>query len=208
MKILLDEKEYELGDLTLSQYMKVKEIQSSGQNISDAEFISLLTNIPLEEIRQATIPQINFVSKVLNSWFSNLTTKQPLKQIINYNGEMLGLTQPSTMTYGEWTDLEVLTSQEKLNLKHLAAILYRPCETFNVETLERKIVKYNYDECMERSKDMDDFPIGDIYSAIFFFMKYAQLLTDKHQNSLEDKRKTMKELLRQTKEQKKKNSKT
>ena len=208
MKILLDEKEYELGDLTLSQYMKVKDIQSSGQNISDAEFISLLTNIPLEEIRQATIPQINFVSKVLNSWFSNLTTKQPLKQIINYNGEMLGLTQPSTMTYGEWTDLEVLTSQEKLNLKHLAAILYRPCETFNVETLERKIVKYNYDECMERSKDMDDFPIGDIYSAIFFFMKYAQLLTDKHQNSLEDKRKTMKELLRQTKEQKKKNSKT
>jgi len=208
MKILLDEKEYELGDLTLSQYMKVKEIQSSGKTISDAEFISLLTNIPLEEIRQATIPQINFVSKVLNSWFSNLTTKQPLKQIINYNGEMLGLTQPSTMTYGEWTDLEVLTSQEKLNLKHLAAILYRPCETFNVETLERKIVKYNYDECMERSKDMDDFPIGDIYSAIFFFMKYAQLLTDKHQNSLEDKRKTMKELLRQTKEQKKKNSKT
>ena len=208
MKILLDEKEYELGDLTLSQYMKVKDIQSSGQNISDAEFISLLTNIPLQEIRQATIQQINFVSKVLNSWFSNLTTKQPLKQIINYNGEMLGLTQPSTMTYGEWTDLEVLTSQEKLNLKHLAAILYRPCETFNVETLERKIVKYNYDECMERSKDMDDFPIGDIYSAIFFFMKYAQLLTGKHQNSLEDKRKTMKELLRQTKEQKKKNSKT
>jgi len=208
MKILLDEKEYELGDLTLSQYMKVKDIQSSGQNISDAEFISLLTNIPLEEIRQATIQQINFVSKVLNSWFSNLTTKQPLKQIINYKGEVLGLTQPSQMSWGEWTDLEILTSQEKLNLKHLAAILYRPCETFNVETLERKIVKYNYDECMERSKDMDDFPIGDIYSAIFFFMKYAQLLTDKHRNSLGDKRKTMKELLRQTKEQKKKNSKT
>ena len=136
--------------------MKVKEIQSSGQNISDAEFISLLTNIPLEEIRQATIPQINFVSKVLNSWFSNLTTKQPLKQIINYKGQMLGLTQPSQMSWGEFTDLEILASQEKLNLKHLAAILYRPCETFNVETLERKIVKYNYDECVERSKDMED----------------------------------------------------
>ena len=208
MKILLDEKEYELGDLTLSQYMKVKEIQSSGKTLSDAEFIALLTNIPLEEIRQATIQQINFVSKVLNSWFSNLTTKQPLKQIINYNGEMLGLTQPSTMTYGEWTDLEVLTSQEKLNLKHLAAILYRPCETFNVNTLERKIVKYNYDECVERSKDMEDFPIGDIYSAVFFFTKYAQLLTNNHRNSLGDKRKEMKELLHLMKEQKKKNSKT
>jgi len=208
MKILLDEKEYELGDLTLSQYMKVKEIQSSGKTLSDAEFIAILTNIPLEEIRQATIQQINFVSKVLNSWFSNLTTKQPLKQIINYKGEVLGLTQPSTMSYGEWTDLEILTSQENLNLKHLAAILYRPCETFNINTLERKIVKYNYDECVERSKDMEDFPIGDIYSAVFFFTKYAQLLTDKHRNSLGDKRKEMKELLHLMKEQKKKNSKT
>jgi len=208
MKILLDEKEYELGDLTLSQYMKVKEIQASSQKLSDAEFISLLTNIPLEEIREATIPQINFVSKVLNSWFSNLTTKQPLKQLINYKGQMLGLTQPSQMSWGEWTDLEVLTSQETLNLKHLAAILYRPCERFNVETLERKIVKYNYQECVDRSKDMEDFPIGDIYSAVFFFIKYAQTLTNKHQNSLEDKKKTMTQSHHQMKEQKKKNSKT
>jgi hypothetical protein len=202
MKILLDKKEYELGDLTLSQYMKVKQIQESGKVLSDAEFISLLTNIPLHEVREATIPQINFVSKVLNSWFSNLTTKQPLKQLINYKGQMLGLTQPSNMTWGEFTDLEVLASQETMNLKHLAAILYRPCETYNVNTLERKIVKYNYDECVERSKDMEDFPIGDIFSAVFFFMKYAQLLINKEKNSMGDKMKMMTELKHQTKEPK------
>jgi hypothetical protein len=202
MKILLDKKEYELGDLTLSQYMKVKQIQESGKVLSDAEFISLLTNIPLNEVREATIPQINFVSKVLNSWFSNLTTKQPLKQLINYKGQMLGLTQPSNMTWGEFTDLEVLASQETMNLKHLAAILYRPCETYNVNTLERKIVKYNYDECVERSKDMEDFPIGDIFSAVFFFMKYAQLLINKEKNSMGDKMKMMTELKHQTKEPK------
>ena len=205
MKILLDEKEYELGELTLNQWNKVKEINMSEQNLTDPEFISLMTDIPLDEIKQATIPQIGFVAKVLESWFTNTTQQKPVRQMVEYKGEMLGLTQPSQMTWGEWTDLEVLFSQEKKNLQHICAILYRPCETYSIKTLERTIVKYNYDECLERSKDMGDFPMSVIYSSVFFFMNYAKLLTNKQKDSMEVKKKKMTELLRRTKGHTKKN---
>lgn len=204
MKILLGDNEYEVGKLTLTQYKKVKELQETKQQLTDVEYISLLTNIPIDEIKQATIPQINFVSRVLNSLYTNTTNKEPVRQIVEYNGQMLGLISPTQMTYGEWTDLEVLTAQQPLNLSHIAAILYRPCETFNVQTLEKKIVKYNYQECVDRSHDMGDFPVDYIFSALFFFIKYAEILTNKHQNFLEEEVKKMKELNRQTKEQKKK----
>ena len=205
MKILLDENEYELGELTLNQWDKVKELNMSQQNLSDPEFISLMTNIPLEEIKQATIPQIGFVAKVLESWFSNTTQQKPLRQLVEYNGEMLGLTQPSQMSWGEWTDLEVLFSQETKNLRHICAILYRPCEKFSVETLDRTIVKYDYEECYERSKDMGDFPMSVIYSSVFFFINYAKTLTNKQKDSMEVKKKKKRELLRQTKGRTKKN---
>ena len=204
MNIILGDKEYELQKLSLTQYKKVKEIQQSKQQLTDVEYISLLTNIPADEIRQATIPQINFVSKVLNSFYINTTNKEPVRQLVEYKGQMLGLISPSQMSYGEWTDLEVLTAQDPLNLSHIASILYRPCESYNVETLDKKIVKYNYDECLDRSEDMGDFPVDYIFSALFFFIKYAEKLTNKHHSFLEEETKKMMELNRQTKEQKKK----
>lgn len=204
MKILLGDNEYELEKLSLTQYKKVKELQKTKQELTDIEYISLLTNIPINEIKQATIPQINFVSKVLNSLYVNTTNKEPVRQLVEYKGQMLGLISPSQMTYGEWTDLEVLTAQDPLNLSHIASILYRPCETFNVQTLERKIVKYDYEECVDRSQDMGDFPVDYIFSALFFFIKYAEKLMNKHHSYLEEETKTMKELNRQMKEQKKK----
>jgi hypothetical protein len=204
MKILLGDKEYELEKLTLSQYKRVKELQNTGEQLTDVEYISLLTNIPQDEIKQATIPQINFVSKVLNSLYTNTTNKEQVRQLVEYKGEVLGLITPSQMTYGEWTDLEVLTAQDPLNLSHIAAILYRPCETYNVETLDKKIVKYNYEECVERSNDMDDFPVDYIFSALFFFIKYAEILMNRHHSFLEGEAKMMTELNRQMKERKKK----
>ena len=204
MKIVLDENEYELGELTLNQWSKVKDMNMTKQSMSDPQFISLMTGIPEKEIRQATVPQIGFVSKVLETWFSNTTKQQPLRQLIEFKGQMLGVTSPSEMSWGEWTDLEVLFAQENRDLKHIAAILYRPCESFNVNTLEKKIVKYDYEECKERSKDMGDFPLCDIYSGVFFLMKYAQLLTNKEKHSLEVKMKETMELRHQMKEQNKK----
>lgn len=200
MKVVLDEKEYELPPLSISKY---NDIQNNNlkDGMNSVEFISFMTGIPIEEVKKATIPQITFVSKAINNWYSNTTKRQPLKQLVNYKGQMLGLTLPSQMTWGEFSDLEILASQKTLNFKHLAAILYRPCENYNVETLERKVIKYDYDECLERVEDMGDFPIGDILSACFFFMTYAKGLMDKQSYYMAQKKM---EFYQMMKEQKKK----
>ena len=191
MNIVLGTKEYELQGVTIDQYEEVKKINKGDRDISNAEYISLLTGIELKEIRKATVQQIGFVSKVLNNYFNNSTTKSAVRPLIEFNGKMYGLSQPSTMTWGQWTDLEVLTSQQEYDLKHLSAVLYQPCEKYNVEKQDYTTIQYDYDESLERSKEMGDFLVKDILSAMLFFLKYASLLTNKQKDFMEAKMKTM-----------------
>ena len=166
MNIVLGTKEYELKGVTIDQYKKVKESEG---DLTHSQYISLLTGIDLKEVRKATVQQIGFVSKVLNNYYNNSTTKSNVRPLIEYKGQMYGLAKPSTMTWGQWTDLEVLTSQQDFDLKHLSAVLYQPCEKYNVETQDYTTVQYDYDESVERSKDMGDFLVKDILSSIVFF---------------------------------------
>lgn len=203
MNIVLGTKEYELQGVTIDQYEEVKKINKDGRDISNAEYISLLTGIELKEIRQATVQQIGFVSKVLNNYFNNSTTKSAVRPLINYKGKMYGLSQPSTMTWGQWSDLEVLTAQSEYDLKHLAAVLYQPCKEYDLEKQTYKTELYDYDESLGRSVDMKDFLVKDILSAMVFFLKFVGLLTNKQKDYMEAKMKEM-ESVRQTTEHQKK----
>lgn len=202
MKIILGEKEVQLDGISIDQYETVKNFEG---DMTNSQFISILTGLEDKEIRQATVQEIGFVSKMLNSYYQKQTDKNPLKQMVEYKGQILGLEQPSTMSWGCWSDLEILTSQKPLNLKLIASILYRPCERYNINDLSSKLIKYDYDECVERSKDMGDFKVTDVMASLFFFIKYAKILIDKQEDYMETQLKKMtEELLHQTKERMKK----
>ena len=105
------------------------------------------------------------------------------------------------MSYGEYSDLHVLMSEEDVNMRRVAAILYRPLLEGTAE--DRRIQPYDYDECMRRSKDFDNFPIKDYMSAVFFLTIYNDKSLEAFHSSLE---KEMKRKIEDpTKEQKKKN---
>lgn len=203
MNIVLGAKEYELDGVTIDQYEKIKELNKDDKDISNAEFISILTGIDIKEIRQATVQQIGFVSKALNAYYNNSTTKNPVRSLLNIDGKWYGLAKPSTMTWGQWSDLEVLTSQKEYDLKHLAAVLYQPCKTYDLDSGEYTTEVYDYEDSLQRSKDIGHFLVKDILSAMLFFLKYAKLLTDKQRGYMEAKMKMM-ESKRQTKEPTKK----
>lgn len=188
MKVIFGNKELELEGLTIDQYEKLQEMN---MKVSDVDFISIITGLSPSDIRDATLTQIGFVSKMLNNYYNSSMEKGQLKPLIRYKDEVLGLTKPSTMSWGEFTDLEIITSQKPLNLRLLSAVLYRPCETFSLQDLSSKIVKYDYEECMERSKEMGDFKIQDIMSGLFFFTMFAKKLIDKEQDSMVQQKKTM-----------------
>ena len=177
MTITLGEKEIELEYITINQYNRMMD----EPDMKDINFISLLTGLTIEELRDVDFNQITFVSKFLKTWVNSLQ-KTPLSMTREYKGELLGLLQPKDMTYGEFSDLHILVSSEIMDYNLLASILYRP--VIEGEGEDRKIEKYDYDRCVERSKDMGDFPINDYISSVFFFVKfYEAQLEDSHLSS-------------------------
>ena len=192
MTITFGESKLDLEYITINQYRKLLE----NPNMDDVELISLLTTLPLEELRDVKVSELQFVSSYLKTWVSQLQ-KSPLTYTIKYKGQMLGLLDATEMTYGEFSDLHILTSSENVDYEKVCSILYRPVVSGEGE--DRKIEKYDYDKCMERSKDMGDFPINNYISALFFLTKYNQILLEDSPLYLEKKRRD--ELKNQTKEQ-------
>jgi len=192
MTITFGESKLDLEYITINQYRKLLE----NPNMDDVELISLLTTLPLEELRDVKVSELQFVSSYLKTWVSQLQ-KSPLTYTIKYKGQMLGLLDATEMTYGEFSDLHILTSSDNVEYEKVCSILYRPVISGKGE--DRKIEKYDYDKCMERSKDMGDFPINNYISALFFLTKYNQILLEDSPLYLEKKRRD--ELKNQTKEQ-------
>lgn len=186
MTIQLGEKEVTLDYITINQYIRMTE----QPDMDDINYISLLTGLSMDELRQVEYNQIHFVSKFLKTWVNSLQ-KTPLSQIREYNGETLGLIEPKSITYGEFSDLHVLISQENPDYKMICSILYRPL--IEGEGDDREIVKYDYDQCVKRSKKMGDFPINDYISALFFFVKYYEIQLEDFRWSLEKNKKTTEE---------------
>ena len=177
MTIQLGEKEITLEHITINQYRQLL----SEPDIKDINFISLLTGVSISELRDVEYSQISFVAKFLRTWMNSLQ-QTPLSMVVEYKGEKLGLLEPKNISYGEFSDLHILTSQENMDYELISAILYRPLIDGDGDT--RVIQKYNYDECVKRSKDMGDFPMNDYLSSLFFFVKYYELLLeDSHLSS-------------------------
>ena len=193
MTITFGESKLDLEYITINQYRKLLE----NPTMSDVDFVSLITTLPLEELRDVKVSELQFVSTFLKKWISQFQ-KTPLVYTVQYKGQMLGLLDATEMTYGEFSDLHVLTSSEKVDYEKVCSILYRPVVSGEGE--DRKIEKYDYDKCMERSKEMGDFPINNYISALFFLTKYNQILLEDSPLYLEKRKRE--ELKNQTKEPK------
>ena len=178
IKVQLGETDYEINGLTIDQWEEINKWQEEETNWTNSDLISLILNVETDTIRQATIQQINFVGNFLQQFVIDKSQKGPLKKLIKYGDQVLGLLKPSNLTYGEYVDLETLMALKPLNLKHISAILYRPTLEHNEETGESKIVPYNYEECVTRSEEMGDMFMADIMAAIFFLVKYNQQLVE------------------------------
>ena len=181
MTITLGNKDITLEHITINQY---KTLLEEG-DMSDIDFISLMTGLKITELREVEYNQISFVAKFLRTWINTLQ-KSPLSTEIEYKGERLGLLEPKNISYGEFSDLHILVSQDNPDYELISAILYRPL--VEGEGDNRVIEKYDYDKCVKRSKDFGDFSINDYISAVFFFVKYYEmLLEDSHLSSEKEK---------------------
>ena len=193
IKVQLGTEDYEIKGITINQWEVINKWDEEKTKWTNSDIISLILGVSIDEVKKATLQQINFVGNFLQNYVIEKSQRGELKMLVKKGDEMLGLVKPSELTYGEYLDLETLMALKPLNLKHIASILYRPTLEHNEETGESKIVKYDYNECVERSEGMGHMLMSDIMSAVFFLIKFNQILAKDSVESLENKMKEMTE---------------
>ena len=193
MTITLGNQDVEIKYISIDQYEKMMD----KPDMEDIDFINLMTNLPMEDLRMVKYEEISFVSKFLKSWVNKLQDTELNLEVV-YEGERLGLIQPTEMSYGEYADLHTILSSKPIDVRLASAILYRPI--IKGEGENRVIKKYDYDECKERAREFNYFPITAYISSVFFLTKFKQIQLESSPLFLESKRKT--ELKNQTKEPK------
>jgi hypothetical protein len=188
MKVIFDNKEYEIKSLTIEQYSAIKETP----NINEVQLIHLLTDIPTDEIKEAPMTDVKFVAQMIMGQFSSATEASELPLVVNIDGINYGLMKPSKLSYEEWINLEVFFSQSPLDLTRLATHFYRPLLSDKIGE-ERELVKYSFDECQSREELFrKKFQMNWLMSAVFFLQTFVKILTEDFLSSIPNKTKNNK----------------
>lgn len=170
MKVVLGKKEYGILPITIEQY----ELLKDNNDIKAAELITMMTGAPIEEVKEAPFTQVSFISKMLmNEWSNTETT--PLNLVVDFKGVKYGLIKPAQLSYEEWINLEVFMAESPLDLTKLAVHLYKPLSNDKIGD-DRELIPYSMDECLSRQNDFKQFPITNLFSALFFLTTFVQEL--------------------------------
>jgi hypothetical protein len=183
MKVIFDNKEFQIKSLTIEQYSAIKD----NPKINDIQLIHLLTDIPVDEIKEAPMTDVKFVAKMIMGQFSNATEASELPLVIDIDGVKYGLMKPSKLTYEEWINLEVFFSQSPLDLARLATHFYRPTSNDKIGE-DRELIKYSLEECQSR-EDLfrKKFQMNWLMAAVFFLQTFVEILTEDFLSSIQNK---------------------
>jgi hypothetical protein len=183
MRVVLDDKDYDLIEIGLDKYDFLQKLE----DMKPPQVISFLTNAPLEEVKKAPFADVKFVSDVVKSKFYEMYNETPLELTYTHHGVNYGLMIPSKISFEEWVNLEIFMASQPLDLPLIAAHLYKPLRSDN-QGHERELWDYSLDECERRAKnEFKDFPIRIFNSALFFFTTFVMEYTKNILSSLETK---------------------
>ena len=182
MKIVIDDIEYPMKEMGIEQY----QIITDNEKIGDAELISIFTDASVETIKKAPFQDVKFVANYLRQMIQEDEMESPLYLTYEFKGKEYGLIIPSKISYEEWINLEVFLAKKPLDLKLLAAHLYKPLKEGEGEN--RVLEPYSMEECIKRSKEWGDFPMSVFISALFFLGLFSQKYMDLTLSSLETKK--------------------
>ncbi len=204
--------------LSIKNWKYFKSLDEGTNNTKMVDFISYLSGVDVEEIKQSQPQEIQdtYIS-VLES-FKDIDAK--FYPIIEIDGVLYGFNPVSKLSVGEHMDLERLAKDTEANMEEIMAILYRPItnHSFNgvkwnvvktfkigfgeVENLFKyyQIEKYDSSVRAERAEIMKNIPVSFALGAMSFFLVLASSSFLGTQVSLSQNRKEKKETMKKIKE--------
>jgi hypothetical protein len=174
--------------LTIQQYQRLKSNEEKYQN-SSVETLSLYTDIPVNQLKDLPLEQVNFVQEYITSQITTNSMKDELHNIFTHNGVEYGLENDWTkLAWGGWVDLEVFASDKiEDNIHYLMAVLYRPV----IEKKKGKytIKPYKADDIEDRANEFLTLPVNYWFGASVFFFIIGNLYISSLESSLTMKNK-------------------
>jgi hypothetical protein len=169
--------------LTIQQYQRLKSNEEKYQN-SSVETLSLYTDIPVNQLKDLPLEQVNFVQEYITSQITSNSMKDELHNIFTHNGVEYGLENDWTkLAWGGWVDLEVFASDKiEDNIHYIMAVLYRP--VIDKKKGKYTIKPYKADDIEDRANEFLTLPVNYWFGASVFFFITGNLYISNLESSL------------------------
>jgi hypothetical protein len=186
MKLVIEGNEYAIKPFTIGDYLELKDTDL--EKMTDLMMLERFTTAPIEEIKKIPYQKVKFIGNIIRSSFGSDTDALPLALTIKIGDTYFGLIKPSEISYEEWINLEVFMTENPLDLLKLSTHLYKPLKNEKMGD-DRELIGYSLDECNSRQELFRDMYIGNLMSALFFLISFAEKLTESLLGSMENKMK-------------------
>jgi len=178
--------------LSIDRFQKLQNLEHLSELGKMIRTIHVFTDIPEEEIKTWAISDLGKVGKDFSERVDATAKFYPMWE---HKGTNYGYVDISTMSMGEFIDLETLCKEPNKNLHEIMAVLYRPVVNHrfdklkfkakhNVQLMQNKVdnvfkwytvTEYNNDERYVDAEVMKDLPAGFALGALNFFLSTANL---------------------------------
>lgn len=171
-------------EITIEQFQRLKAKEDLYKS-SPADLLSMLLAVPVNELKDLPLNQMEFVQSYLMSQMTESSLKDELYNVFTYDGVEYGLENDwSKLAWGAWMDMEVFSSENIEESIHLImAILYRPIT--EKKNGKYKIAPYKSDEIEDRAYLFRQLPVKYWFGASSFFFLTATIYTTNIKSSLE-----------------------
>lgn len=186
MKVAVEIPDY----ITIENYQKISNLEHLTELEKTIQVISILCNIPVNEIKEW---DTSVIPKIYKDLAKLIDIKEEFHPIFQYEDIEYGFANINSMSLGEFTDLERLCENPIENLHDIMAILYRPIKKhmFNnffwkkahkvllhkrkVDNIFKyyKLKKYNSEDRFEASEHLKELPVQYALGAMGFFLGSA-----------------------------------
>lgn len=154
------------SQVTISQFQELSTVDLNHKDYL-LNVCSILVNKDPEELRGLDDVDFNqIVSKI--EWTKDIPNEANFKQVINIDGQNYGLIKFSSLTNGEWIDLDSYIQDSITNLHKIFAILYREVIGGTADNLI--LAPYDTEDSEARANLFKDkLMIDNCYGALVFF---------------------------------------
>ena len=182
-------------EITIEQFQRLKHKEDLYKS-SPADLLSMLLSVPVNELKDLPLNQMEFVQSYLMSQMTETSLKDELYNVFTYDGIEYGLENDwSKLAWGAWMDMEVFSAENiEENIHLLMAILYRPI--IEKKNGKYKIAPYKADEIEDRAYMFRQLPVKYWFGASSFFFLTATIYTSNIKSSLELTNKTNKMIMK------------